>query len=112
IVFITLIGLILLFVLQSQSIKLGFPVWSMYMFVIYSFISYFWAINQEETLTKSKTLLLLWMMFVLLWIFFSKYHFEEFIIKTLLVAGLALSFYILYFYGVSEYFNGLLTGKR
>lgn len=112
IIFCLLVGFIIIYLLRSKTIHLGMYFIFMCVFVLYSLLSSIWAINSSLSLQKAQTLTQLLMLSVFLFNYFYKSEKVEFIIKALYISGIVMSIYVLFYYGLNNYFVAMLSGER
>lgn len=82
------------------------------LFTVLCFLSVLYSEYKSDALSKSKTLLLIWIMSFVLYNYLVNTNNYKILINAMLLAGLAYSVYVIQFYGFSEYFNMLLTVDR
>ncbi len=113
VILIVLLGLELIDILKTRKIKFAIPIMILSIFDIYCFLSNFWAINRDLSLVMSKTLFLLC---AFVWISYNMFSKMEdghiYILKAICWAGIIFSLYIIFYYGIANYFTKLLAGQR
>ena len=81
-------------------------------FITYSFISILWSINSDTSVSVNITLLTMGIMSFMVYQVFKIENSIDFILKSLMIAGLVMSMYTILYYGPSNFFTALLTGLR
>lgn len=113
VILIVLLGLELIDILKTRKIKFAIPIMILLIFDIYCFLSNFWAINRDLSLVISKTLFLLC---AFVWISYNMFTKMKdghiYILKAICWAGIIFSLYIMFYYGITNYFTKLLAGQR
>lgn len=113
VILIVLLGLELIDILKTRKIKFAIPIMILLIFDIYCFLSNFWAINRDLSLVISKTLFLLCAFVWVLYNMFTKMKDGHiYILKAICWAGIIFSLYIMFYYGIANYFIKLLAGQR
>lgn len=113
VILIVLLGLELVDILKTRKIKFAIPIMILLIFDIYCFLSNFWAINRDLSLVISKTLFLLCAFVWISYNMFTKIKDGHiYILRAICWAGIIFSLYIMFYYGILNYFNKLLAGQR
>ena len=113
IILILFMGLEGIRILKYKKIKLCLPIIVTFLFTFYCFLSNFWAINPQLTINQSKTLFLVSSLLLITYNFFIDIEKgEEYILKSIMYAGVLFSIYVIMYYGIGEYFSRLMTGER
>lgn len=100
-------------ILKNKKIKYCIPIIITFVFTFYCFLSNFWAINPQLSINQSKTLFLVACLLLITYNFFVDINKgEEYILKSLMYAGVFFSIYVIMYYGVGEYFSRLISGER
>jgi O-Antigen ligase. len=71
-----------------------------------------WAIDASLALKKANTLIQIFIMTILVFSFFYNTQNLEFFIKSLCIAGIVMCLYIIFYYGIINYFIQLMSGTR
>lgn len=112
-ILVVLLGIELIGVLRERKIKIAIPIIILLTFDIYCFLSNFWAIDREKTFVISRTLFLLCAFLLISYNMFSKIDDSNiFILKSICWAGIIFSLYIIFYYGIPDYFAKLMSGQR
>ena len=107
-----LMGLLAVYALANMSIKINSVVLCFMGFTAFSYLSYFWAIDQAATLNRAFTMVQLLALFWLLYNYLSCEDKVETLIKTLAWSGVVLAVYVLMTNGIDSYISGLQSGDR
>lgn len=81
-------------------------------FVVYSYLSCVWAIDKNLAFSKSNTIFLLVSFSFITYQVFLKESSVDYMLKSILIAGLAMSIYSLFYYGFGNFWKAILTGTR
>ncbi|MBT2572023.1 O-antigen ligase family protein [Planococcus sp. ISL-110] len=87
-------------------------IWFALLFLGYSTLSVLWAIDPSLGFAKVKTLIQLVFLYFLVYHTFYKTKNIIVFLRILLIAGLILSIYTLFYYGPQYIINAMLTGSR
>lgn len=100
-------------IIKTKKIKFPIPIILIFIFAFYCFLSNFWAIESNLSITISRTLFLLGVFVLLSYNFFREItNGQEVLLKTIMWAGIVFSIYVILYYGVGEYFTKMLNGER
>ncbi len=100
------------YVLYLKKIRLNIHLLNIWIFSLFFLASTLWANNQQYALTRNITVCTLVIIICILYQFFHFNKDEIFVVKGLAIAGIILSVYTVYFYGLGEFINILIEGKR
>lgn len=108
-----LMGLLALYVLFDNC-KMVFSFYSLGLglFVLLCFFSRTWALNASFTYEKTSTILQLLILTTLLYNYLYREKKGEYLTLVICIAGTSFAVYTIFYYGVSDYFSGLLQGVR
>lgn len=108
-----LMGLLALYVL-ADNCKMVFSYYSLglLLFVLLCYFSRIWALNAAFTYEKTSTMLQLFLLTTLLYHYLYREKKGDFFIMTICIAGTSFAVYTIFYYGVADYFSGLLQGVR
>lgn len=81
-------------------------------FVLYSFISVFWASSFEKAIDRSITMLLVFILYFFIFNAFFQRNKLDFLVKVHLISGLCLSLYSVFYYGWNNIINAMLNNVR
>lgn len=107
-----LIALLVLYTVLKQRITVDVFSVLLVLFVVYSFLSVFWTINAESTISKCLTLLQIGILSLLLYNYLALEHKLNFFVAVLCVAGIVFAAYTVLYFGIDEYFDILNSGER
>lgn len=110
--YIILAILIFCYILLSGAIHVHSYIFFIIAFTIYCLFTSFWAIDPSYAAEKAKTLTQLLIMSFLIYSFFYQTKRLDKFVNILCIAGLVMSVYTFFHYGVSNYFRALMIGKR
>lgn len=111
-IFILFAMLTLIIVFRPNKIKFPKSYIMLGVFVAYSFLSILWSLNSDTALAMSITLLLMFVLSFLVYLTFANENGAEYILKSLMIAGLVMSIYTIFYYGLSTFIESLLSGIR
>lgn len=113
IVLVMFLGLEFFHILAEKKLKIGVPIIILAAFAFFCYLSNFWAINATASINNSITLFLLVIFLAFSYNFFSRIKDgEKIVLKYICWAGILFAIYVILYYGISEYINMLLNGKR
>lgn len=81
-------------------------------FIFICFLSIFWAISPEDSITMLITLMQLFFLSVFLFNYLKTMNKLHFFLKSIMYAGAFFAIYVISYYGFSNYIKGLLVGIR
>lgn len=82
------------------------------LFVLLCYFSKLWAISAAYTESKTSTMLQILLLTVLLYNYLYREKKCAYFTLVLCIAGTSFAVYTIFYYGVSDYFSGLLQGER
>lgn len=114
IILLVIMGLEVLDIIKNKKIKYCIPILVVFVFAFYCFLSNFWAIiDPQLSIATSKRIFILAIFLLILYNFFIKIeNTEEKLLKIIMYAGIAFSFYVIMYYGIGNYINKLMLGER
>ena len=100
-------------ILYNKKIAFNSSLLSFLFLVLFGFISMLWAVDDDAVVSKSTELLMGFIFLTLSYNYFIKLDQPtELIIKVIKIVGIVFSVYVVLYYGVTNYFNMLLSGRR
>lgn len=100
-------------ILYDKKIAFNSSLLSYLFLVLFGFISMLWAVDDDAVVSKSTELLMGFIFLTLSYNYFIKLDQPtELIIKVIKIVGIVFSVYVVLYYGVTNYFNMLLSGRR
>ena len=81
-------------------------------FLVICFLSCIWALNSDYAISKTLTLLQIFVFAILLHTYIKQENKTDVILWGVCIGGCALALYTLYFYGVTNYIQAALSGNR
>lgn len=112
IIYIAFCILIFLYLLQQNPLQIRVYICFIGAIVLYCYLSMIWAIDASLALKKANTLIQIFIMTILVFSFFYNTQNLEFFIKSLCIAGIVMCLYIIFYYGIINYFIQLMSGTR
>lgn len=113
ILLVLLLGTMLLTMLKNKkALKYKAVLNTMFPFLLFCFLSIIWSMNKSQALTTSITMAQMFILVIVIYGYYSVYSDIEFLIWTIVFAGVVMSAYCIAYYGVDAYIQAITVKGR
>ncbi len=108
-----LIGIFELPIMIQKKFKWHYSMSLLLLFSFWGLLSYLWAYDNHLVVSRFFSLLVIDVFYIFAWnIFYEKENSFDLITTIIILSGFILSLYVVFYYGVSNYYYMLLKGYR